>query len=90
MAAQRPSTVLNQSSLVSLRLVKFSNAVDPSSESEKFSWKHTTQDLVVVFDSFRSVNHLGQPAKMMKVIQGTQILVWCNAYQKPHSIVPQP
>ncbi|KAF2494530.1 hypothetical protein BU16DRAFT_511024 [Lophium mytilinum] len=73
---QHPSTALTPSSLISLRLVKFSSAVDPSGEAEKFSWKHTTQDLVVVFDSFRDdpLNHAGQPSKMMKVIQGTKIL----------------
>ncbi|KAF2804712.1 uncharacterized protein BDZ99DRAFT_525536 [Mytilinidion resinicola] len=76
MAMHHPSTALTPSSLISLRLVKFSNAVDPSSEAEKFSWKHTTQDLVVVFDSFRNdpLNHAGHPTKMMKVIQGTKVL----------------
>jgi hypothetical protein len=85
MAMQRPSTALDQSSLIRLRLIKFSYATDPSGETEKFTWKHTTQELVVIFDSFRSgpVNDQGQRSKMMSVIQGTQALVRSISYRRP-------
>jgi len=60
-------------SLISLPLLKFSYALDASTETDKFSWKHTVQNLFVVFDSFR--NGPGLRSKMMKIVQGSQTLV---------------
>ena len=60
-------------SLISLPLLKFSYALDASTETDKFSWKHTIQNLFVVFDSFRSGP--GLRSKMMKIVQGSQTLV---------------
>lgn len=60
-------------SLISLPLLKFSYALDASTETDKFSWKHTIQNLFVVFDSFRSGP--GLRSKMMKIVQGNQTLV---------------
>lgn len=77
-AMRRPSMSLQDpfSSLISLPLLKFSFAADLP-EVDKFSWQHTTQNLIVVFDSFRSATGIENQtaSKFMKVIQGTQILV---------------
>jgi len=63
----------DMSTIISLPLLKFSYALDASTETDRFSWKHTVQSLFVVFDSFRSGP--GLRSKMMKIVQGNQTLV---------------
>jgi hypothetical protein len=60
--------------LITLPLLKFSHAEDAASQVDKFSWKHVTQDLLVVFDTYRSLGS-GQSSQMMKVLQGSLVLV---------------
>lgn len=60
--------------LITLPLHKFSYAEDAASQTDKFSWKHTTKDLMVVFDTYRSLG-AGQSSQMMKVLQGSLVLV---------------
>ncbi|OCK98348.1 uncharacterized protein K441DRAFT_543983 [Cenococcum geophilum 1.58] len=70
-------------SLISLPLLKFSYALDASTETDKFSWKHTVQNLFVVFDSFR--NGPGLRSKMMKIVQGSQTLESVDIEEKVKS-----
>jgi len=76
MQPQHPSA-----DLITLPLLKFSHAEDTAAEVQKFSWRHVTQDLVLVFDTFRGPGREGgKPSQMMKVLQGTKVLVWSFFY----------
>lgn len=58
--------------MISLPLAKLSTAPDASPEETKFDWKHDTQDLVAVIDTYGSY---GQPSQLLKVVQGTHVRV---------------
>lgn len=62
--------------VISLPLLKFSLATDVAT-AQCYTWKHTMQDLTVVFDSFYSMEaeRNSRDLKIMRVIQGTQVLV---------------
>jgi len=67
------------SQFISLPLSKFSWATDPANATT-FSWRHTSQNLILVFDTFRSdgrdVSSSQQNQQTMKVVQGANVLVF--------------
>lgn len=65
-----------QNMLISFPLSKFSWASDPPTVNTS-TWKHAVQNLVVVFDSFRSneIQSSSLQSQMLKVVQGTKTLV---------------
>ena len=67
--------------MISLSLAKLSTAEDALQDQQTFQWKHETNNLTCVFDSYQT----GGPAlQLMKVVQGTQIRV--RAAISPHSV----
>lgn len=62
------------STLITFRLAKFSFADEAPVDAQQFNWKHRTQDLVVAIDNFRGAG-IGSSSQVLKVLQGTQVLV---------------
>jgi hypothetical protein len=58
--------------MISLPLAKLSTARDATLNETKFNWSHETQNLTVVIDSY---GVRGSPSQLLKVVQGTQVLV---------------
>jgi hypothetical protein len=58
--------------MLSLPLAKLSTAPDAGPDDTKFDWRHDTQDLVAVIDTYGSY---GQPSQLLKVVQGTHVRV---------------
>lgn len=70
--------------MISFTLAKLSTAADAQPDQQTFQWKHDTNNLVCVFDSYQAG---GSALQLMKVVQGTQLRV--RAATKPHSIMPK-
>ncbi|KAJ4991952.1 hypothetical protein SVAN01_02547 [Stagonosporopsis vannaccii] len=56
--------------MISLSLTKLSTAQDACSDEQTFQWKHETNNLICVIDSYQSG---GSALQLLKVVQGTQI-----------------
>jgi hypothetical protein len=69
---QNSSTI--PTGLISLPLLKYSHATDPS-DATKFSWKHELNEVLVVFDNYGADRYGRQPSSIMKVLQGAKLLV---------------
>jgi hypothetical protein len=66
------------STMLTLRLAKFSFADDAPVEAQNFNWKHRTQDLVITFDM--GTDGSGTSSQVLKILQGTQVLVLTYEY----------
>jgi hypothetical protein len=60
--------------LITLPLLKYSYATDPSTAT-KFSWKHELNEVLVVFDNYGADRYGRHPSSVMKVLQGARLLV---------------
>lgn len=58
--------------MLSLPLAKLSTATNDSVDGKKLIWKHDTQNLIFVIDTYGA---RGVPSQLIKVVQGTQVLV---------------
>jgi hypothetical protein len=70
--------------LISLPLLKYSYATDPS-DATKFSWRHEMSEMLVMFDNYGADRHGRQPSSLMKVLQGAKLLV---PSRPPESTIP--
>ena len=68
------------STMLTLRLTKFSFADDAPVEAQNFTWKHRTQDLIITFEM--GTDGSGTSSQVLKILQGTQVLV--IAYEYDH------
>ncbi|KAF2203583.1 hypothetical protein GQ43DRAFT_366511 [Delitschia confertaspora ATCC 74209] len=66
------------SGVITLPLLKFSAANDEPAEATNFSWKHTTQNLMVHFDTFSGA----AGSHIMKVLQGTHNVLSVDLQEK--------
>jgi hypothetical protein len=71
--------------MISLSLAKLSTAQDAYPDEQTFRWKHETNNLICVIDSYQAG---GSALQLMKVVQGTQVRV--RATTSPHSIAWKP
>ena len=67
--------------MISLSLAKLSTAQDAYPDEQTFQWKHETNNLVCVVDSYKAG---GSALQLLKIVQGTQVRV--RAAAMPHSI----
>ena len=58
--------------MLSLPLVKLSTATNDSADGKKLIWNHVSQNLIFVIDTYGA---RGVPSQLIKVVQGTQVLV---------------
>lgn len=63
--------------MLSLPLAKLSVARDEDPSEQRFEWKHESQHLTFVLDSYGSYAGLQQ----LKVVQGTQVRVLVKAHR---------
>lgn len=71
--------------MLSLQLAKLSTAQDVHPTEQTFQWKHESNNLTFVIDSFQQG---GSTLQLLKVVQGTQVRV--RAAISPHSITSKP
>jgi len=58
--------------MISLSLAKLSTAQDAYPDEQNFQWKHETNNLICVIDSYQAG---GSALQLLKVVQGTQVRV---------------
>lgn len=71
--------------MISLSLAKLSTAQDAYPDEQTFQWKHETNNLVCVVDSYKAG---GSALQLLKIVQGTQVRV--RAAAMPYSITSKP
>lgn len=71
--------------MISTHLAKLSTAQDAFPDEQSFRWKHETNNLTFVIDSYQQG---GSTLQLLKVVQGTQIRV--RAATSLHSVTSKP
>lgn len=67
--------------MISTHLAKLSTAQDAFPDEQSFQWKHETNNLMFVIDSYQQG---GSTLQLLKVVQGTQVRV--RAATSLHSV----
>lgn len=71
--------------MISTHLAKLSTAQDAFPDEQSFQWKHETNNLTFVIDSYQQG---GSTLQLLKVVQGTQVRV--RAAISPDSVTSMP
>lgn len=71
--------------MFSTHIAKLSTAQDGFTDEQTFQWKHDTNNLTFVIDSYQKG---GSTLQLLKVVQGPQVRV--RAATSPHSVTSMP